>query len=91
MNYIEEANNELKEYFKILEPNFPEWLNEYIETKELLSQKYISITCGTIYSDLFESKFFFSSCCAYSSHLSTSDCLLFSKWNPIDKVYYSRD
>ena len=61
MNYIEEANNELKEYFKILEPNFPEWLNEYIETKELLSQKYISITCGTIYSDLFESKFFFSS------------------------------
>ena len=61
MNYIEKANNELKEYFKILEPNFPEWLNEYIETKELLSQKYISITCGTIYSDLFESKFFFSS------------------------------
>lgn len=61
MNYIEEANNELKEYFKILEPNFPEWLNEYIETKELLFQKYISITCGTIYSDLFESKFFFSS------------------------------
>ena len=55
------ANKEIKEYFKVLEPEFPEWLNEYINTKELLSQQYISITCGTIYSDLFESKFFFSS------------------------------
>ena len=55
------ANKEIKEYFKVLEPEFPEWLNEYINTKELLSQQYISVTCGTIYSDLFESKFFFSS------------------------------
>ena len=59
--YYDNINNELKEYFKILEPNYPEWLNEYIDTKELLSQQYISITCGTIYSDLFESNFFFSS------------------------------
>jgi hypothetical protein len=29
--------------------------------KELLKQRYISMTCGTIYSDLFESEFFFSS------------------------------
>ena len=55
------ASKEVKDYFKILEPNFPDWLNEYIDTKELLSQQYISITCGTIYSDLFESNFFFSS------------------------------
>lgn len=27
----------------------------------MLSQRYISVTCGTIYSDLFESDFFFSS------------------------------
>ena len=59
--YYDNINNELKEYFKILEPNYPEWLNEYIDTKELLSQQYISVTCGTIYSDLFESNFFFSS------------------------------
>ena len=59
--YYDNLNEEIKEYFKILEPNFPEWLNEYINTKELLSQKYISVTCGTIYSDLFESNFFFSS------------------------------
>ena len=59
--YYDTVNKEIKEYFKILEPDFPEWLNEYIDTKELLSQKYISVTCGTIYSKLFESDFFFSS------------------------------
>ena len=59
--YYDNVNEEIKEYFKILEPNFPEWLNEYIDTKELLSQQYISVTCGTIYSDLFNNKFFFSS------------------------------
>ena len=60
-NYYNNVSKEIKDYFKILEPDFPEWLNEYIDTKELLSQQYISITCGTIYSDLFESDFFFSS------------------------------
>lgn len=60
-NYLEALNKEVKEYFNILEPDFPKWLVEYIETKELLSQRYISVTCGTIYSDLFESNFFFSS------------------------------
>ena len=59
--YYDNLSTEVKEYFKILEPNFPEWLNEYIETKEMLSQQYISVTCGTIYSNLFESDFFFSS------------------------------
>ena len=59
--YYDNLNTEIKKYFKILESNFPEWLNEYINTKELLSQQYISVTCGTIYSNLFESDFFFSS------------------------------
>ena len=59
--YYDNIIKEIKDYFKILEPDFPEWLNEYIDTKELLSQQYISVTCGTIYSDLFESDFFFSS------------------------------
>ena len=59
--YYSNIRKEIKDYFAILEPNFPEWLNEYIDTKELLSQQYISVTCGTIYSNLFESDFFFSS------------------------------
>ena len=60
-NYYSNLNKEVKEYFSILSPKFPEWLNEYINTKELLTQQYISVTCGTIYSNLFESEFFFSS------------------------------
>ena len=61
MSYIDTIDDKIKEYFSILEPNYPVWLNDYINTKELLKQKYISVTCGTIYSDLFESNFFFSS------------------------------
>ena len=61
MDYISTINESVKEYFKILELEFPKWLNEYINTKELLKQQYISITCGTIYSDLFESRILYSS------------------------------
>lgn len=61
MKYIDSVDKRVLDYFNVLEPSFPEWLNDYIETKELLKQKYISVTCGTIYSDLFESEFFFSS------------------------------
>ena len=61
VKYLDKVNNEINNYFKILEPTFPEWLNDYINTNELLKQQYISITCGTIYSNLFESDFFFSS------------------------------
>ena len=61
MKYIDSVDKRVLDYFNVLEPNFPEWLNDYIETKELLKQRYISMNCGTIYSDLFESEFFFSS------------------------------
>ena len=61
MNYLENVDKRIIEYFNILEPKFPDWINDYINTQELLSQRYISITCGTIYSNLFESEFFFSS------------------------------
>lgn len=54
-------NEKVKEYFNVLEPEFPNWLDEYINTKELMKQRYISVTCGTIYSNLFESDFFYSS------------------------------
>ena len=61
MNYLDRLDKRTKDYFDILEPNFPEWLVEYINTEDMLKQQYISITCGTIYSDLFESRYFFSS------------------------------
>ena len=55
------SNENVNEYFNVLEPEFPNWLAEYINTKELMKQRYISVTCGTIYSNLFESDFFYSS------------------------------
>ena len=54
-------NERVKSYFRILSPRFPSWLNDYINTTPLLKQQYISMTCGTIYTDLFDSNFFYSS------------------------------
>lgn len=51
----------IQKFHAILEPDFPEWLQEYIETPVLQRQKHISIICGTIYSDLFENQRFYSS------------------------------
>ena len=56
-----EVEELIRKFHAILEPDFPEWLQEYIETPVLQRQKHISITCGTIYSDLFESQRFYSS------------------------------
>ena len=61
MNYIDKIDNRIKQYFNILENEYPEWLNDYKNTEALLKQQYISVTCGTIYSELFESDFFYSS------------------------------
>ena len=54
MKYIEKESKLIKEYFKILSPDYPKWLNEYIKTKEMIKLKYISVTCGKIYSKLFD-------------------------------------
>ena len=51
----------IREFHRVLEPDFPEWIQEYVETLILQKQKYISTTCGTIYSDLFENQRFYSS------------------------------
>ncbi|MBO7132387.1 hypothetical protein J6V85_04010 [Candidatus Saccharibacteria bacterium] len=56
-----EPNQRVKEYFHILSARFPKWLNDYINTTPLLKQQYISMTCGTIYTDLFDNNFFYSS------------------------------
>lgn len=56
-----EAEELIREFHRVLEPDFPEWIQEYVETLILQKQKYISTTCGTIYSDLFENQRFYSS------------------------------
>lgn len=34
-NYFDSISDDLKQYFNILSPNYPEWLNEYINTPEM--------------------------------------------------------
>lgn len=46
-------NDFLDKYYKILSPEFPEWLSEYINTKEMQKQSKISVSCGTIYSNMY--------------------------------------
>ena len=51
--YTEQLPKLLHEYFKILSPEFPTFLNEYINTPEMQKQAKISVTSGTIYSKMF--------------------------------------
>ena len=50
--YFENLNVEIKEYLKILSPEFPEWLLEYINTPEMLRIDGIGTSCGTMLSKL---------------------------------------
>ncbi len=61
MNLLQKEDSKIRKYFSILEPDFPEWLDDYINTDVLLHQQYISVSCGIIYSNLFEYSFFYSS------------------------------
>lgn len=60
MNYLENLNEEIREYFKILSPVFPEWLLEYIDTKEMQRIGTINLSCGTCYSKIFPNKYWHS-------------------------------
>ena len=61
MNHREISKAELQNYFRVLEPNFPEWLNDYIATPAMQKQAKISVSAGRIYSDLSPTIRFYSS------------------------------
>lgn len=58
--YFKQLNPETKEYFKILSKEFPEWLEDYISTKEMQRISKISMSCGTDYSKCFNVKYWYS-------------------------------
>lgn len=58
--YLENLNEEVKEYFKILSPEFPEWLLEYIDTPEMQRIDGRSMNCGTDYSKVFNLRYYYS-------------------------------
>lgn len=59
-NYIDTLNETIKSYYKILSEDFPEFLNEYINTPEMLKQGKISVSCGTIYSKMYNQMWYSS-------------------------------
>ena len=59
-SYYNNLNDEVKAYFKILSPDFPEWLLEYINTPEMQRIGKISMSCGTDYSKCFDVRYFYS-------------------------------
>lgn len=58
--YLENLNEEVRQYFNILEPNFPEWLLEYIDTPEMQRISSISLNCGLDYTKIFNIRYWYS-------------------------------
>ena len=56
--YLEPLNEEVRKYFKILSPEFPEWLIDYIDTPEMHRLDGISMLCSTDYQKMHNYKFF---------------------------------
>ena len=59
-NYLENLDEKIKKYFKILSKEFPEFLNDYINTPEMQKQAVISVSCGTIYSKMYNQMWYSS-------------------------------
>lgn len=61
MNYLDTLNNEIKQYFKILSPEFPEWLLDYTHTPAMQRNSQVSNNCGINYSKCFHLKYVYTS------------------------------
>ena len=58
--YFKNLNEEIKQYFKILSSEFPKWLLEYINTPEMLRLDGVGVSCGTLYTKVYNDKYYFS-------------------------------
>lgn len=58
--YLSNLNPEIKAYFEILSPVFPDWLIDYIETPAMQRINEISMNCGTDYSKVFNIQYWYS-------------------------------
>lgn len=59
-SYFDNLNSEVREYFNILCPIYPSWLDDYINTKEMQRIGKISMSCGTDYSPCFNIRYWYS-------------------------------
>ena len=54
--FFQNLNTEIQEYLKILSPDFPDWLLDYINTPEMLRLNGIGMSCGTLYTKVYNDK-----------------------------------
>lgn len=59
-NYFENLGETKKNYFKILSDEIPSFLYDYVETPEMQKQAGISVSCGTIYSKMYNQMWYSS-------------------------------
>ncbi len=59
-NYFENLDETIKQYFNILSDEIPDFLQDYIDTPEMQKQNGISVSCGTIYSKMYNSMWYSS-------------------------------
>ena len=59
-NYFDNLNEEVRKYFDILSDEIPDFLYEYIETPEMQKQNKISVSCGIIYSKMYNQMWYSS-------------------------------
>jgi len=61
LSYIENhANDELREYFNILSPSYPHFLDKYINTPEMRRLHSVGFFCGLDYTKLHSVKYWYS-------------------------------
>ncbi len=60
-NYFDNLDEIIKEYFKILSNEIPDFLNDYINTPAMQKQAKVSVSCGTYYSKIFKDLLWYSS------------------------------
>lgn len=51
---------DIQQYFKILSPDFPDFLNKYIQLPLLQRLKGIGLLCGTDWTKLYKNRFYYS-------------------------------
>ncbi len=60
LNLFPVRNYDISEYFKILSPDFPDFLTKYLELPAMQRLKGIGLLCGTDWTALYKNRFYYS-------------------------------
>ena len=60
LNIFPERKYDLSEYYEILSPDFPEFINKYLELPVMQRLKGIGLLCGTDWTALYKNRFYYS-------------------------------